>query len=599
MARMIPTELRPGAPRSERLVFKQLREGPAEWVVLCSVEVPVLDGDPKEIDFLIMIPDQAVICLEVKGDSSYRVRDGVWFSGRRRVNQLPFDQARDEMYALRDYLKSEFPTDNEICYVPLDFAVMFTNTVWPQGAKKPPTRQFFDSSVLQTDGELVNRLNRFARQIGRRGNRSKPTPIVLDRIRQRLMPDLAMQYAWVLGPDLGRIDRELLELTSEQFACLKLVQDDNGNIRNPRVLFTGGAGTGKTILAMQLAKDRLQAGDKVALICHSPVLGNRIRDQLPGEVDAGNIRAVVHDNRSVPTQLSRRFDRTMAQATNPAQEREIFYRFGVEAIASLEEQWDFLIIDELQYFFSQSWLNLIDLGLKGGLNNGSWAMFADFENQNWGVEASLAVGRRDGWDIGDYLDAKDILTSICHNGWVKAPPLTINCRNSANIAKEAALLAGKETGNLLNTAVEGPNVVYDFFSDDEEMLQILDRHAALLSQEHVPAGKISVVSTHRPDSLHGSQCGPWRLWPRSFDREFYPPDNRWLSTYPVHMFAGMESDVIIALIPGGIPAGFEGQENVFIDILHQQIYVAMTRAKGKLIIVAHGSYKDLLDASND
>lgn len=195
MAKMVPTELRSNAPRSERLVFEQLRKGPAEWVILCSVEVPVRDSDPKEIDFLVMIPDQAVICLEVKGDSSYRVRDGVWFSGRRRVTQPPFEQARDEMYALRDYLRSEFPTDSEVRYIPLDFAVMFTNTIWPQGAKKPPARQFFDSGTLQTDGELAKQLQAFARQIGRRGNRSKPTVAVLDRVRQRLLPDLAMEYA--------------------------------------------------------------------------------------------------------------------------------------------------------------------------------------------------------------------------------------------------------------------------------------------------------------------------------------------------------------------------------------------------------------------
>ena len=354
MAKMVPTELRLGAPRSERLVFEQLRDGPAEWVVLCSVEVPVGDGDPKEIDFLVMIPDQAVICLEVKGDSSYRVRDGVWFSGRRRVNQPPFDQARDEMYALRDYLKSEFPADNEVRYIPLDFAVMFTNAVWPQDAKKPPTRQFFDSSILQKDGELINRLKNFARQIARRGNRSRPTITVLDRLRKRLMPDIAMRYAWTLGPDLGRINSELLELTHEQFGSLGLVQGDAGQIRNSRVLFSGGAGTGKTLLALQLAKLRMEAGDKVALVCQSPVLGNWMRTQLPETVDAGNIRDVIHGNPGVPNSLYRRFEVALSRAENPAQEREIFYRFGVEALEIVGRNWDYLIVDEFQYFLPNS-----------------------------------------------------------------------------------------------------------------------------------------------------------------------------------------------------------------------------------------------------
>ena len=67
MAKMIPPMVRQGAPRSERLVFDQLRTGPSAWVVLNSVEIPVRGGDPREIDFLILIPNQAVICLEVKG----------------------------------------------------------------------------------------------------------------------------------------------------------------------------------------------------------------------------------------------------------------------------------------------------------------------------------------------------------------------------------------------------------------------------------------------------------------------------------------------------------------------------------------------------
>ena len=47
-------------------------------------------------------------------------------------------------------------------------------------------------------------------------------------MRGRLMPDVAMRYAWSLGPDLNRIDSELLELTEEQFAALRLAQDGAG-----------------------------------------------------------------------------------------------------------------------------------------------------------------------------------------------------------------------------------------------------------------------------------------------------------------------------------------------------------------------------------
>ncbi len=63
MSRMMPTQIRESAPRSEQIVFRQLQRGPRAWVVLQSVSVPVPGGNPKEIDFLVLIPDQAVICL--------------------------------------------------------------------------------------------------------------------------------------------------------------------------------------------------------------------------------------------------------------------------------------------------------------------------------------------------------------------------------------------------------------------------------------------------------------------------------------------------------------------------------------------------------
>ena len=63
MSKMMPAHIRENAPRSERVVFGQLHRGPKSWVVMQSVAVPVPNRNPREIDFLILIPDQAVICL--------------------------------------------------------------------------------------------------------------------------------------------------------------------------------------------------------------------------------------------------------------------------------------------------------------------------------------------------------------------------------------------------------------------------------------------------------------------------------------------------------------------------------------------------------
>lgn len=114
MAKMVPPVLPSHAdgetPNSERRIFNLLQTGPftGEWWVLPGVKVPGVRrySNPREIDFLIMVPGGGVVCLEVKGDS-YTVRDGQWYraSGRGMPEpESPDKQAEHAMDALKNHL---------------------------------------------------------------------------------------------------------------------------------------------------------------------------------------------------------------------------------------------------------------------------------------------------------------------------------------------------------------------------------------------------------------------------------------------------------------------------------------------------------------
>ena len=67
------------APYSEQQIFNKLKHGPGTsgWVVIHSLGVSVPENkNPREIDFLIMVPGGGVICLEVKGDSYKMAKTG-------------------------------------------------------------------------------------------------------------------------------------------------------------------------------------------------------------------------------------------------------------------------------------------------------------------------------------------------------------------------------------------------------------------------------------------------------------------------------------------------------------------------------------------
>src|ERR1035441_1601084 len=108
MARMIPPEFEASTVSSaEKRVFNLLRCDPAteDWVVLHSLGLAACGSRPYgEVDFVVLVPTGAVVCLEVKG-GRVSCLDGVWRTVDRtgqasELKRSPFMQSRDGMFAL-------------------------------------------------------------------------------------------------------------------------------------------------------------------------------------------------------------------------------------------------------------------------------------------------------------------------------------------------------------------------------------------------------------------------------------------------------------------------------------------------------------------
>ena len=135
---------------------------------------------------------------------------------------------------------------------------------------------------------------------------------------------------------------ERIALTRDQMAFVDIMDANN------RALCSGGAGTGKTLLAMELAKRWTCQNKRVVMPCGSRWLKRYLetRFTIPG-LTVTHIDALEVD----------------AQ------------RAGVA-------QFDAMIVDEGQDIFHHSRLKQMDRFLKGGLKQGQWCIFHDTNNQS-------------------------------------------------------------------------------------------------------------------------------------------------------------------------------------------------------------------------
>ena len=163
MATMVPATI-PNAPESSQMVFDLLRDDPATdgWVIIHSVSSPT-EGSLQGIDFLALVPNQAILCVEVKG-GGFQIKQGQWFalSTNDRV-ESPGRQVARGIDGLDGLLRDHFVSWGTDMDLPMDGVILFTDTTWPPHLRPLayPTVGLPD----QVDQTLGERLAEIAREI--------------------------------------------------------------------------------------------------------------------------------------------------------------------------------------------------------------------------------------------------------------------------------------------------------------------------------------------------------------------------------------------------------------------------------------------------
>lgn len=403
-----------------------------------------------EIDFLL-VGSRGIYVLEVKGGRVAQER-GVWrFTDRHgkfhRKRESPFSQAKTAMFALQEKLEEMAPSQL-LRRAPFGFAVVFPD-------------QDFDTQSVEWDPEMVidrgalQRRDGLRRALGRMTSYWKAKPGGRDvPLSQEAVADI-LQY---LRPDFDVVptlasvsaaaEAELAQLTANQYRAL------DSNSRNPRIIFEGGAGTGKTVLAAEIARRERNRGNRTLYTCHSSVITGFVAQQP----DMDGIQAV------------------------PLQ--RISADQGV--------QFDSIVLDEGQDAINFDDLNRLDQVLAGGLDEGRWFILLDSNNQR-GL-------------VGSYdPQGMDYLLSFRPTEVI----LGDNCRNTRQIVQQTQSLTGADTG--ISSAGTGPEVQVAYADTPVQAAAAAADYLNRLDADGVPPCEITLLSGVRlPDSTFERLPARWR-----------------------------------------------------------------------------------------
>ena len=324
------------------------------WLSTAAKEIDNRSVPTGEIDFLILHPELGVLALEVKGgEIIYEKHQYVLKRTRKKI--YPVNQVRRGTHGLAEWLLGIEAGAWRIGYA----FIFFDNDT--TGKSLPPA--MIDASLEKPQKILLGR-NDFG-DLGDKvvevmkywkealGNKS-PGEQKISGLIDALLPEADYSLYWLTR--IKHDDLTWLQLTDEQSQCLKRTLEED------RFVISGSAGTGKTLIATECARELSKAGKRVLFLTHNIRLTEKLQNDLSDSklVDVMTRyelcrRAARKANIQVPT---------YTPEVSGQKELQDWYQSGaVQALqVAFEKQklpeYDALVIDEGQVFEPSWWTTL-------------------------------------------------------------------------------------------------------------------------------------------------------------------------------------------------------------------------------------------------
>lgn len=325
-----------------------------------------------ECDFLIAHPRFGILAIEVKGGGiAYDPSGSQWVStdrdGIRHRIKDPVGQAVSAKHEMLRRLKDHRQWQTRRIHIA--HGVIFPNAESPPsdlGADKP--RKIFCCAK-----DLGQDLRAWVGQrMGEGREQTDDEPLGADGIRA-LEDILAkpVQLKFSLGAQIEDANRQLIALTPSQFHIIDMISGI------PKTLVEGGAGTGKTVIAMEEARRSAVAGRKTLLTCYNRSLA-RSMQRIVGDVANLDILSFHSFCRHVVKLAGHQLPREDGSSEYFGKRLPEAAMLALESDTSL--RWDEIVVDEGQDF-RQLWWIILDSALS---DERRLRVFADSNQQVYG-----------------------------------------------------------------------------------------------------------------------------------------------------------------------------------------------------------------------
>lgn len=482
-----------------------------------------------EVDFVVAIEGAGIVCIEVKGGEVWHDGDG-WrqIRGGRQYTIEPVRQAREACYALRDFIEKDPRwTQGRLRW---DHVVVLPNTELPADFGLPdcPRWKVVDRTDLPN---LVDKLRYVL--VHQELDRPLLTTEGIDQLGTALS-GRGLPQRDVVARALANEDAADA-LTEHQAIILDAIRMLN------RVEVRGGAGSGKTFLAMEQARRLAQRGQRVALVCYSHGLASYLeriaatwpRRQQPAYVGEFHALGVQWGAPEGPDEALR------TEETVRFWEQDLPLQMA-DLAAQLEpgHRFDSIVVDEAQDF-ADAWWDPLLAALRDPVDGGLY-VFTD--------EGQRVFNR------------------------VGSPPVPLvplildhNLRNTRQIANAFQPLVDHPMRFL---GGEGPAVTFVACSRDEALGVGDDQVDMLLEQGWRPEDlALLTTGSRHPEQAERQKDGHKAYWGSFWDTDqvFYGH---------VLGFKGLERRCVVLVV---------NEEGKF-ERSRERLYVGLSRARDQLVV---------------